>query len=253
MQRLVMAPSQLYDRQIVLTLEQHHYLNRVLRLQGGDRFVVMDGQGRWWLAELLPIQDANPFQAKLLEEIAIDTELPVQLTLVAALPKGNAFDEVVRQATELGVSCIIPVISDRTLLQPSPQRLDRWRRIVQEAAEQSERQIVPAMLEPTTFAAYLRSLNQQVVVENSTRRYLGVTRCVAPALLSCLTPTQLTELNAIEIAIGPEGGWSDCEIEQAIAAGFQAVSFGKRIFRTVTAPLVALALIASVLEQEKSI
>jgi 16S rRNA (uracil1498-N3)-methyltransferase len=261
LQRLVVAPAQFHDRQIVLTPEQQHYLNRVLRLQVGDRFVVMNGCGQGWLAELLPLEAVKGYQAQLLEAIAMDTELPIHLTLVAALPKGNGFDEVVRQATELGVSDIVPVISDRTLLQPSPQKRNRWRRIAQEAAEQSERQRVPRVVEPIMLTAYLHSLssstrlNAAEVADHATRRYLGVTRQVAPDLLACLLKEgealQLRQIQEIVMAIGPEGGWSDAEVAQAIAVGFQPVSLGKRILRTVTAPLAAIALIAAVLENEK--
>ena len=89
--------------------------------------------------------------ASITEEIAVNRELPAAVTLIAALPKGNAFDEVVRQAAELGVATIVPVTSDRTLLKPSAQKVDRWRRIAAEAAEQSERQIVPTVVEPVSF------------------------------------------------------------------------------------------------------
>jgi 16S rRNA (uracil1498-N3)-methyltransferase len=285
LQRLVVDPTQILLPVVHFTAEQRHYLSRVLRLQAGDRVIVMDGQGHSWLAKLVHPSHAD-LQAEVLEEIAYQTELPIAITLVMALPKGNAFDEVVRQVTELGVSCIAPVISDRTLLNPSPQKLERWRRIAQEAAEQSERQIVPTIQEPISFHEHLKALSTCDL--SLSPHYLCVTRHPAPHLLSCLQHTipQTDLINCVStpipnsqsliptlqspipnsqsliptlqspipnsqsltIAIGPEGGWTEVEVERAIATGYQPVSLGDRILRTVTAPVVALSLIAAVLE-----
>jgi 16S rRNA (uracil1498-N3)-methyltransferase len=228
LQRLVIAPSQLHGQQIDLTCQQQHYLSRVLRLQAGDRFIAMNGQGQWWLAQL------ENQQARILEPIAVQTELPISVTLMVALPK-NGFDDVVRQVTELGVTTILPIISDRTLLHPSPQKLERWRRITQEAAEQSERLIVPEILDPVSFSVGLSLAKDQ--------RYICEARGNIPHLLNnAFSPTPIT------IATGPEGGWTIAEVENAIAAGFQPVSLGCRILRAVTAPIVALSLISASLE-----
>ena len=232
LQRLVIAPSQLQDKQILLTTQQQHYLSRVLRLREGDRFIAMDGQGQCWLAVLAHSK------AQILEIISVQTELPVSITLLVALPKGNGFDEVVRYCTELGASCIVPVISDRTLLHPSPQKLERWRRIAIEAAEQSERQIVPTILDTQTFVAALSSnFSNTLPVDN--KKYICVARGDSPRLIDCLQDKGQT---TIVIATGPEGGWTETEVECAIAAGFQLVSLGRRILRAVTAPVVALSL-----------
>jgi 16S rRNA (uracil1498-N3)-methyltransferase len=249
LQRLVVKPSQFSEAHLVLTRKQQHYLKQVLRLQAGQHFIAMDGTGQWWLAELLVANPDTGQQAKLLESIAVTNELPITVTLTVALPKGSGFDEVVRQATELGVSCIVPVLSDRTLLNPSPQKQERWRRIAQEAAEQSERQVVPTISEPISFATYLQNLTSVDDTGTTSQHYLGVTRADAPHLLTCLTEKKsLTSLETIEIAIGPEGGWTESEIATALAAGFQSVTLGRRILRTVTAPIAALSLISGALE-----
>jgi len=247
LQRVVVDPANIQPPIVVLTSDQHHYLSRVLRLKSGDRFIAMDGHGHSWLAILDESSTSEGFQAQIVEAIAAQTELPVAVTLVIALPKGNALDEVVRQATELGVSCIAPISSDRTLLNPSPKKLERWRRIVQEAAEQSERQQVPAILEPISFTDHLQKVTQ--AAQPSCAHYLCVTRHSAPSLLSLLTSSHLqTPPSLVYIAIGPEGGWTETELERAIAAGYQPVSLGARILRAVTAPIVALSLIGAVYE-----
>ncbi|MEG4842369.1 RsmE family RNA methyltransferase [Microcoleus sp. B9-D4] len=284
LQRLAITPPQICDRQIDLTREQQHYLNRVLRLQAGDRFIAMDGRGHWWLA-VLEAQETGLF-ASIAEEIAVNRELPVEVTLMAALPKGNAFDEVVRQATELGVASIVPVTSDRTLLKPSDQKVDRWRKIAAEAAEQSERQIVPTILEPVSFDVAVKDCGQKY-------RYIcvarGENRHLWDCLLGNLEPPQPPLLRgeqdgatgfdppqpplirgeeefdppqpplirgeeereelAIVIAVGPEGGWTEGEVKRAIELGFETVSLGSRILRAVTAPIVALSLVGAAFEK----
>lgn len=231
LQRLAIAPSQLQDRQIFLTPEQYHYLSRVLRLQKSDRFIAMNGQGEWWLAQL------EGEQAQILEQITVQTELPVAITLMVALPKGNGFDEVVRQATELGVSCIMPVISDRTLLKPSPQKVERWRRIATEAAEQSERQIVPEIFDPIPFSTGLSHPS----LTNS-QKSICLARGNHPHLLNFSFTTPQV------IATGPEGGWTEAEVEKARSKEFQPVSLGRRILTAVLAPIVALSLVAAATE-----
>lgn len=231
LQRIAIAPHQLQQAQILLTPQQLHYLGRVLRLQEGDRFIAMDGMGKWWLAQLIGEQ------GQVLESLTVETELPVSITLIMALPKGNGFDDVVRSCTELGVTCIYPVLSDRTLLHPSPQKLERWRRIAAEAAEQSERSFVPTILEPVAFSAV-------VSAGVGTQHYI----CEARGEYPHLSKVMDIVAREIAIAIGPEGGWTEKEIDQAITAGFQPVSLGRRILRAVTAPVVAISLLAAACE-----
>lgn len=241
LQRIVIASTQLQQQQITLTSQQQHYLMRVLRLRQGDRFIAMDGKGQWWLAVLAETT------AQILEQIQVQTELPVEITLMVALPKGNGFDEVVRACTELGVNCFAPVTSDRTLLHPSPQKLDRWRRIAAEAAEQSERQIVPTILDPVPF-------NKGLLSVTGDRKYVCVARGNAPHLFKSLQATiSQGELGgSIVIATGAEGGWTTSEVENAIASGFQPVSLGKRILRALTAPIVAVSQISAIVEMSRN-
>jgi 16S rRNA (uracil1498-N3)-methyltransferase len=232
LQRIAIALSQFQQNQILLTPQQQHYLSRVLRLQKGDRFIAMDGISKWWLAQL------EGEEAQILELLSVETELPVSITLMVALPKGNGFDEVVRCCTELGVAYIAPVMSDRTLLNPSPQKLERWQRIASEAAEQSERSFVPTILEPVSFNAALSSFPTQ-------QKYICEGRGNYPHFKKCLH--NQGEMSIV-IAIGPEGGWTEKELDNAIQAGFQPVSLGRRILRAVTAPIVALSLISAACE-----
>lgn len=247
MQRLVIASSQLQKGKINLNSQQIHYLKRVLRLQSGDRFIALDGKGQAWIAQI----DSNNCATVIASTPSSHRELAVNVTLIVALPKGNSFEEIVRCCTELGVSTIIPIKSDRTLVQPSSHKLERWRRIANEATEQSERNLVPTITEPVSFPSLIRQYS--ALSTESQQRYIGVARTDANHLLTCLH-LQISKsdpnrnLTSIVIATGPEGGWTPEEIKQSSLAGFLPVSLGNRIFRAVTAPIVALSLVAAMWE-----
>ncbi len=232
--RLVIDPQQQQGQFIRLTSQQQHYLRGVVRLQKGDRFLALNGLGSSWLVEL------KDEYGIIVEEIKENTELPQPITLMVALPKGNGFDQVVRCCTELGVTTLIPLVSERTLLNPSPHRIERWRKIALEAAEQAERQRVPQILDVISLEKVLKTIN----LSNS-HAYLCVTRHQADHLLLYL---QSQPPRPTIIATGPEGGWTQEEVEAAIAVGFQPVSLGNRIFRSITAPIIALSLVSATLE-----
>jgi 16S rRNA (uracil1498-N3)-methyltransferase len=240
LQRITIDPNQINSQQIALTSAQHHYLTRVIRLRTGDRFQAIDGVGNCYLAEI------NGEVAEIIQitTTTLDRELPQSIILICALPKGNNFDDLVRACTELGVTTILPAISDRTLLNPSPQKLQRWRKIAQEAAEQSERLVVPTIAAPQTLK------NIFAEIPDLADKYLCEARGDQPHLLACLQASQLID-RSIMIAIGPEGGWTDDEIQLAIKHGFQLVSLGARILRTITAPIVALSIIAAAIESSE--
>ncbi len=235
MQRLVINPTQKQEEVITLTDAQQHYLHRVLRLEAGDRFVAISGEGEGWVAEI----QGN--HAIAIDILALSlTELPVAVTLMIALPKGNGFDEVVRHCTELGVTTLMPIISTRSLLNPSDKKLERWRRIAEEATEQSERQIVPTITDTIEFTTAL-----EVISSQPANRYICTARGDASHFLNCLETAQ-----DIVIAVGCEGGWTQEEIENAIAQKFQPVSLGRRILRTITAPMIAMSIVAATLEKD---
>lgn len=253
MQRIAIDPTQIHDNYIALTPEQYHYLTRVIRLQSGAQFQAIDGTGKLYLAEIN--SDRSPHRgienARLVTTLTSEIddphtngELPPAITLICALPKGNNFDDIVRACTELGVTTILPAISDRTLLVPSPQKLQRWRKIAQEAAEQSERLTIPTIAEPQPLQTIFSQLAASVGAASSNdRRYLCEARGEHPHLLACLQST--ASLTQVIIAIGPEGGWTPGEIDRAIECDFQLVSLGRQILRTITAPIVAISIVTA--------
>jgi 16S rRNA (uracil1498-N3)-methyltransferase len=228
LQRLIITPEQIHADRIQLTAPQLHYLSRVLRLQSGQQFIAMTGQGKTWRVEL------DTDRANILELLVVKSELAVPVTLAIALPK-TGFDDVIRQVTELGVACIVPIISDRTLLNPSASKQARWHKIIEEAVEQSERAIVPTIVEPITWKQYLASSSP------SQNRFIAWERGDSPSLLTSLNQS----VGELEVAIGPEGGWTEAEVTAAIKAGYQAVSLGPRILRAVTASVAVMAIVAA--------
>jgi 16S rRNA (uracil1498-N3)-methyltransferase len=241
LQRIALAPSQIVDRHIALTPAQHHYLTRVLRLQTGGQFQAIDGTGQLYLCELAT---SNAQIVELITPIVGNTpddrELPPPITLICALPKGNNFDDIVRACTELGVTNILPALSDRTLLVPSLQKQQRWCKIAQEATEQSERLTIPTIAEPQSLQRILSELPDR------SDKYLCEARGKHPHLLTCLQSSQIID-RPIIIAIGPEGGWTSTEIQLALTHQFQLVSLGRQILRTITAPIVALSIVTAAL------
>lgn len=231
--RLVINPDQIQKQQITLDAQQQHYLLRVLRLGNSDRFIALDGIGNAWLAEI------NEQSAQIIETIDIKTELSVSLTLITALPKGSGYEQIVRCCTELGVSNFIPVISDRTILKPSPSKVERWRKIATEAAEQSERQIVPTIFDPVKLVNAIQNTSNT----STQAKYICVARENIPSLWNCLQTTNSSE---IIIATGCEGGWTETEVANAIANGYQPVSLGNLILRAVTAPITASSLVMAI-------
>lgn len=276
MQRVVVQSDQIQGSTLTLTHDQGHYLQRVLRLGPGGQFLALDGQGRQWIATL----GEETGQATLGPVLVVTRPTLAAITLAVALPK-QGFDQVVRQATELGVECIVPIVSDRTLLRPSSQKLQRWQRIATEAAEQCERPTVPQILPPHPWLNWLehsppdpqpldpqsldpqpldpQPLDSQTLSSNSPessppgqqsprqqsvgQHYLCVARRNSLPLAQALQGSP--PVPAITVATGPEGGWTAVEIERAIAAGYCPVSLSPYILRAVTAPLVALSLTQS--------
>lgn len=233
--RLVIAPEQRDPAgHLHLTGPQQHYLQRVRRLKVGDPFLVLDGSGGLWLAHW------QPQGSRVVGWVETQPrELPIHLHLGLAVVKGPAFDEVFRQVTELGVAQITPLLTERTVLEPGSRRQERWQKIVQEAAEQCERLRWPQIAPTTPWTHWVNTLKADWWG-------IAVARGKAPLLTQAL-PSRLAQTPnpVLAIAIGPEGGWTAAEIQQAQARAGVPVSLGPTILRSTTAAVVAVSLIAA--------
>jgi 16S rRNA (uracil1498-N3)-methyltransferase len=226
-----------------ITGAQAEHMARVLRAQPGTEADVVAG-GHVFHAQIAAVS-LKEIRFNLIAEVEADPALPV--TLVLAVYKYDHMEWALEKATELGVAAIAPVIARRTekhLAEGAEKRAERWRRIVHEAAQQSRRSDVPLIYEPATLAARVRAASEatRIVLAEQER-----TTTLRNALDEAVTAAE-TESPALEIAIGPEGGWAPEEEALFDANGWRAVSLGPRILRAETAAIAALAVVASYLE-----
>lgn len=238
LQRLIFAPEQFVQGTVQFNPEQKKYLFKVLRLKEEDQLIAMDGKGHWWLAK---IQNDH---GVILEAIAIDNELPISITLVAAPPKGHGFENVIHSATELGARHILPLISERTVVKPNANKRSRWQKIAQEATEQSLRQVMPQVHQ----SVELKDLPQRLTDLNVDEVFFCSTQPGLDSLAQRIQALQTSKTwSATALITGPEGGWTSQEEELFHQAGYHGISLGKRVLRAVTAPLCGLSLLSTLM------
>jgi 16S rRNA (uracil1498-N3)-methyltransferase len=222
---------------------QAAHMSRVLRAEPGMEADVVAG-GRVFHAEVAAVANGE-VRFNLIAELKAEPALPI--TLVMAVYKFDHMEWAIEKATEFGVAAIAPVIarrSEKHLAQAAEKRAERWRRIVHEASQQSRRCDVPLIHDPVSLAVRVRSASDAMRIvlaeqERSTTLRFALEEAIAAAE---------TEMPALDIAIGPEGGWAPEEEALFDANGWRAVSLGPRILRAETAAIAALAVVASFLE-----
>ncbi|HFC6025941.1 TPA: 16S rRNA (uracil(1498)-N(3))-methyltransferase [Neisseria meningitidis] len=204
----------------------------VLRVRPNENITLFDGKGKAHAAQLTVLEKRRA-EAEILHEDTTDNEFPLNITLIQSISSGDRMDFTLQKSVELGVTAIQPVISERCIVrldgERAAKRLARWQEIVISACEQSGRNTVPPVL---PIIGYREALDK--MPSESTKLIMSINR--ARKLADIRQPS-----GAIVFMVGPEGGWTEQEEQQAFEAGFQAVTLGKRILRTETAPLAALA------------
>ncbi|WP_448979795.1 16S rRNA (uracil(1498)-N(3))-methyltransferase [Neisseria sp.] len=204
----------------------------VLRVKNTEEIVLFNGNGKSYPA-LPEVLEKRRASVRILREEATDNELPLNITLVQAVSAAERMDFTLQKSVELGVAEIRPVISERCVVRLSGERAEkrvaRWQEIVVSACEQSGRNIVPKVLPLTTYAQALQQLPQE-----TTKLLMSLNRAQK---LSDVRP----QSGKVVFMVGPEGGWTEKEEQQAFDAGFQSVTLGKRVLRTETASLAAIA------------
>jgi len=220
------------DGRARITGDEFHHLSRVLRLRIGDEVSVFDGRGSGCRAAIESM--ARGTAVVLLGEHEDGAVEPsTRVTLYQAIPHGERMDWIVEKSTELGVAAIVPVVTERGVVRPGHKdwnRLMRWQRIALSAAKQSGRLVVPPIAEPLDLATALEAPSQhaRVIFQIGGAEPLAILRKGAGT--------------AIHLLVGPEGGFTEPEIQAARAAGWTAAGMGRRILRTDTAAAVAVAL-----------
>ena len=222
------------DSEMQLDSEQARYIGRVLRLRVGDALTVFNGEQGEFLATVLRIAKTAAVVA-VGEHVSTMTESAFKMHLVQGVSRGERMDFVVQKATELGVKRISPVLTEYGVVKfdeaRAMKRRDHWRKVAQSACEQSGRIRPPLIDTPLPLKSWFGQKTADADID------LVLRPGAAAAMMAIAAPS-----TKVCILVGPEGGFSDSEYEDAAAAGFTAVSLGPRILRTETASLAALAI-----------
>jgi 16S rRNA (uracil1498-N3)-methyltransferase len=222
---------------------QAEHMARVLRAHTGMEADVVAG-GHVFHAEVAAVSPQE-VRFNLIAELQADPALPI--TLVLSVYKFDHMEWAIEKATELGVAALAPVIARRTekhLALAADKRVERWRRIAHEAAQQARRSDVPLIHDPAPLATRIRAASQSTrIVLAEQERTTTLRSALKEAVISAAA-----EMPTLELAIGPEGGWAPEEEALFDANGWRAVSLGPRILRAETAAIAALAVVASYLE-----
>ena len=231
--------AKVINNKVILGDDDVHHLLHVMRARIKDEIEVVD-EGKLYSAS---IDSINPLVITANYEIPLDSELPNDVTLFFALAKGDKIEFVVQKATELGVNRIVLIKTERCVVKIDDKdiekKLTRYQKIAKEASEQSHRLKIPEIV-----GVYdIKKIPDNLLAEVNLLAYEKVAG-KTDSLFNKIKPNQSTS-----IMIGPEGGFSEAEVDYLSKHGFDLVSLGKRILRTETAAVYALSVIGFLMER----
>ena len=213
------------------------HLARVLRLKVGDECVLFNGDGNDYAARIIAM-GKRELRVAVAAGRQVDNESPLAITLLQGVARGEKMDLILQKATELGVTAIVPLWSQRSEVKldeaRTGKRLAHWRGVVASACEQCGRARVPKVEEPVSLALALGALPAG-----------GLRLILDPQGELALGTLSVDDGTSLALAVGPEGGWSPTDREQLLAAGFRGLRLGPRILRTETAGLAAISALQS--------
>ena len=237
MRRFIITPERIEGRRVTFDREETRHLARVLRLRPGDRVVASDGCGHDYTVRIEALGAAAI--GTILDIGGGTTESPLAITLIQGIPKSDKMETIVRAATELGVTRVIPAITARTVVSLESgrwqERARRWQRVAAEAAKQCGRAVIPAIAPPVPLTDAVEGValgGLRICLWEGERRPLG------EVLSGIGTPA-----HSIAVVIGPEGGLAPDEVERARDRGWTIAGLGPRILRTETAGPAVLAIL----------
>ena len=212
--------------------ERAHYIKNVLRLKIGRVFRLFNHLQQEFLVEITTI-NKKQLEVKFLEKIDTIKPSKLNMTLIQGLSKGDRMDYTIQKATELGVTTIVPIISEYCEVRLTGERLKKklkhWQNITTSACEQSFRADIVKILPPVTLQEYTREKHQGILLE--------------PAESNTILDIATLKWQAFDIVVGPEGGWSENDLKLLKDTGLSSIKFGQRILRTET---VAPAIMAAI-------
>ncbi|MGH8286619.1 MAG: 16S rRNA (uracil(1498)-N(3))-methyltransferase [Steroidobacteraceae bacterium] len=218
-----------------------NHVIRVLRLRAGDTLTLFDGRGGEFGGRIAGVQRVA-VSVEVGEQRAIERESPLDLTLIQGIARGERMDLIVQKSTELGVSRIVPVVSERSVVRletgQATKKAAHWRAVAVAACEQCGRNRLPRIDAPV---AYPRALEEHAAAEGSS----SIRVLLEPQASSALT-ARLGAVSRIALLVGPEGGLTELEVELALRARFEPCRIGPRILRTETAAFAAVAAIQAI-------
>lgn len=233
MSRIFVSQNLKPNSSLILTGEEHHYIKNVLRMNVGDPLYLFNGGEEEFSAQITSL-DKNKITLQILTSQKTNKESHLEIVIGQGIPKGSKLDDLIPKVTELGISALIPLITERSdLKKASSQKVIRWKKIARTCAQQTGRTKVPAISSPKSLTEFLTHYpdHEKILfyeLENS------------KTLIEVLSTSSASRFCLL---IGPEGGFSPQEIAQAQKAKFHVVSLGKRILRTETvAPAVTAIL-----------
>ncbi len=224
--------------EVTLPPAEAHYVARVLRLRVGDTIAAFNGTGQEWHLRLTVVSGSQVEAAIITAQLTGPTPL-APIVLGQAFPKSAKLDLIVEKCSELGLTTLVPLYTDRTVVREVPERLHnrltRWRRIAESAAKQCGRQHLLEVQAPQSlldFCTQYKAIAAKLICwegeqHSSIRQQLE----------------RLAEADSHVVLIGPEGGWTEAEVDLARDHGFTPVSLGPRILRTETAAITITTLI----------
>jgi 16S rRNA (uracil1498-N3)-methyltransferase len=231
MHRFFALPESFRDERVLLDSSETRHLRDVLRLNEGDNVVVFDGCGNEYSCTVTGIKKNETELLLICTQEPSSPESQLELTLVAAMLKGEKFDLIVQKAVELGVRKLIPLRTKRTDVKSkdSAKRVLRWRKIAMEASKQCGRAYLMTVADPLDFEMLLST-------DDVSNTFIFTER-EGDKLPDSLTNSKMT------IVVGPEGGWDDVELAAARSAGTTLVTLGGRVLRAETAAIAITAVL----------
>jgi 16S rRNA (uracil1498-N3)-methyltransferase len=232
MHRFFLPQEQISDDRFRIVGSDVNHIKNVLRLKAGEKIELFDSAQNIYQCEISEIK-FDSVLGKIISKEKGSVESELEVTLAQSLPKGKKMDLIVKMATELGVKKIVPVLSERSvpkIEEKEEKKIAHWQTTAKEAAEQSGRSLIPRIA-PLTNLSRLNSNAYDLAL----MPWEGEETHSLKSILKGAAPKKIIVL------IGPEGGFSQAEAEQAKANGFKLVSIGKRILRCETAAVAALA------------
>jgi 16S rRNA (uracil1498-N3)-methyltransferase len=232
MHRIFLQELSLLKQPVVIRDEKAHYLFSVLRCKKGERLIVTDEKGCSYAAQIFSASKKEVI-IDITDAYILNTESNLNIILIQGLLKGEKMDFVIQKTTELGVSAIIPIITERSQLRET-RKHPRWKKIAEEASRQSGRTRIPEILEICSFKDVF---DMPVLISGKGIIFWEQGGEKLPAVTS-----RLSHADKILLLIGPEGGFSEEETLLASEKGFITATLGNRILRAETASIAAVSI-----------